>query len=86
MHDMVVMAIVDARQNLLHEQRSILFCELASSNDLVEELSTLADVCDDVVSLFVFKELVHLEDIGVIKVLQVVDLVEEHLLLIFVHV
>lgn len=39
----VLVAVVDARQNLLHEDCSVLLCELASSDDLVEEFSTLAD-------------------------------------------
>ena len=36
-------AIVDTLENLLHEHGGVLLGELASSDDLVEELSTLAD-------------------------------------------
>jgi len=65
---------------LVHQKGGILLGELASGNDLIEELTTLADVCDDVVSLLILEELVHLEDIWMIQILQVVDLIEEHLL------
>lgn len=43
MDNVVLVAIVDARQNLLHENSSILLRELSSCDDLVEKLSALAD-------------------------------------------
>jgi hypothetical protein len=36
-------AVVDTLENLLHEHGGVLLGELASGDDLVEELSTLAD-------------------------------------------
>jgi hypothetical protein len=43
MYNMVLVAIVDTSKNLLHENGSILLSELSSSNDLIEEFSSLAD-------------------------------------------
>ena len=63
------MAVVDASEHLLHEHGSIHLSELASGDNLIEELTTLADVCDNVVSLFILEELVHLQNIWVIEVL-----------------
>jgi len=66
MNDVIIMAIVNARQNLLHEYRRILLRKLASGHDLIEELSTFTDVSDDVVSLFILEEFVHLENVWVV--------------------
>jgi hypothetical protein len=43
MDDVVRVAIVDARENLFHEDSCVLFGEFPSGNDLIEEFSTLAD-------------------------------------------
>jgi hypothetical protein len=42
MYDVVRVAIVDALEDLLHENRGIFLGEFASCDDLVKELSTLA--------------------------------------------
>jgi len=65
-HNMVQMTIVDARKNLLHEQGGIALGKLSSGDDLVEQLSALADIGDNVVSLLILEELVHLQDVWVI--------------------
>jgi hypothetical protein len=41
--DVVLVAVVNARENLFHEDSSVLFGEFSSGDDLVEELSTFAD-------------------------------------------
>ena len=43
MDDVVLMAVVDALKNLLHEHGSVTLRELTSLQDLIEELSSLAD-------------------------------------------
>jgi hypothetical protein len=86
MDDVVLMAVVDAGQNLLDQKGGIAFSELTAGDNLVEEFSTFADFLNQVVTFIVLKELVHLDDVGVIKLLKNVDLVEEHALLVFVHV
>lgn len=43
MNDVVGVAVVHALQHLLHEDRGVLLGELSSGDDLVEELSTLAN-------------------------------------------
>ena len=60
------MAIVDAGEDLLHEDSAVSLAELATLEDLVEELTALADLGDQVVTLLIFKELVHFDDVGVI--------------------
>jgi hypothetical protein len=42
-HDIVLVAVVDAGQDLFDQDGAIFFGELASGDDLVEELSSFAD-------------------------------------------
>jgi len=42
-HDVVEMAVVDASEDLLGEHGGVTLGELATLQDLIEELSTLAD-------------------------------------------
>jgi hypothetical protein len=65
-NDVVLMAVVDAGKDLLHQDRTVSLGKLAALQDLVEELSSLADISDEVVALLVLKELVHLDDVWVI--------------------
>ena len=68
-------AVVDAREHLLHQDSCVSFCELASGYDLVEKLSSFANpilgkqlglLCHNVVTLFIFKELIHLHNVRVV--------------------
>lgn len=43
MDDVVGVTVVDTLENLLHEDGGVLLRELASLDDLIEELSSLAD-------------------------------------------
>jgi hypothetical protein len=43
MDNVHLMAVVDTRENLLHKDGSITFCEFTSSNDFIEELSAFTD-------------------------------------------
>jgi len=42
-NDVVLMAVVDALEDLLHEDSSIALREFSSLKDLIEQLSSLAD-------------------------------------------
>jgi hypothetical protein len=42
-HDVLLVAIVDAGKNLFHENSGIAFGEFATLQDFVEQLTTLAD-------------------------------------------
>ena len=66
MHNVLLMAVVDAREDLLHEDGAVALVEFAALQDLVEELATLANLSDQVVALLVLEELVHLDDVGVV--------------------
>ena len=68
-NDVILVAVINARQNLFHENGRVLLRKLASRDDLIEELTTLADISDDVISLLVLEELVHLKNIRVVKIL-----------------
>ena len=46
MDDVVLMAVVDALENLLHEDGTVALRELASLKDLVEKLTSLANPID----------------------------------------
>jgi hypothetical protein len=43
MNDMVAVAVVHALKDLLHQNGSVLLCELPTGNDFVKQLSSLAD-------------------------------------------
>ena len=43
MDDVGLMTVVDARENLLHENGTVAFCEFAALEDLIEELTALAN-------------------------------------------
>lgn len=86
MHDVVLMAIVDARENLLNKESSVSFGEFTASENLFEEFSSLADLLYDVVALVVFKEFEHLYNVRMIELFENVYLVEEHASFVLVHV
>jgi len=65
-HDMVRMAVVNTGEDLFHEHRGVLLCELASGHNLIEELTSFTDVCYDIISFLVLEEFVHLQDVGMI--------------------
>ena len=66
MHDVGLVAVVDAGEDLFHEDSSIAFAELTTLEDLIEELTTFADLSDQIIALFILEELVHLDDVRVI--------------------
>ena len=66
MHNVSLVAVVDAGEDLFHEDGAVTLAELAALEDLVEELATLADLSDEVVSLLVLEELVHFDNVRVI--------------------
>ena len=43
MDDVSLMAVVDARENLLHQNGCVALAELSTLKDLVEQFATLAD-------------------------------------------
>ena len=66
MHDISLVAVVDAGEDLLHEDSSIALAELTTLENLIEELTTLANLGDQVIALIVLEELVHLDDVRVV--------------------
>ena len=66
MHDVCLVAVVDAGEDLFHENSSIALAELTALENLIEELTTLADLSDQVIALLVLEELVHLDDVRVV--------------------
>ena len=43
MNDVVRVAVIDTLKNLFHENSGVFLGELSSSDDFIEELTTLAD-------------------------------------------
>ncbi len=77
--------IVDSHEQLLHEDSRLFLPELSSVYNIVIEFPTLADLCDNVHVLLVLKDLVHLHHVGVVQMLQYLDLVPLDLLLVLTH-
>ena len=66
MDDVCLMTVVDAGEDLFHKDGAVTFAEFAALEDLIEELTTLADFSDQIVALLVFEELVHFDDVRVV--------------------
>ncbi len=66
MYYVVFVAVVDTRKYLLKEHCSIPLTEFAALEHLVKQLATFTNLSYEVVTLFIFEELVHLHDVWVI--------------------
>ena len=66
MCDILRVQIVHCAQDLLHCLCSFVFSELFLANNLIEELTTLAEFCHDVQVTRILIEFVHLNDSWVI--------------------
>lgn len=66
----MAVAVVDALEDLLETVCGLGLGEELLLDDLVEQLSALAQLSDEVKVLVVFKVLVELEDVGVVKLLE----------------
>jgi hypothetical protein len=73
--DVLFVAVVDTREDLLHEDGSIFLSELASCDDFIEEFSSFADPREsigkcllghNVVTLLILEEFVHFHDVRVV--------------------
>jgi calcium-dependent protein kinase len=53
------MAIIDARKNLLHKDSTVSFGEFAALQNFIEELTSLADLGNKVITLLILKEIDH---------------------------
>jgi butyrate kinase len=65
-NDVVLMAVVDAGEDLLEKNSSVSFTELASFADFIEQFAAFADFSHEVIASLVFEKLVHLHDVGVV--------------------
>jgi hypothetical protein len=84
-HNVFLVAVVHARHYLFHEDASIGLVETSLFTNDVEEFAALANLGYDVKPLFIGKELVHLNDVGVINLFQNSDLVFHLVNLVFLH-
>ena len=78
MDNVVAVAVIDTLENLLHQDCSVFLSELSSRDNLIKELSTFTDpinslvimighlLCNNVVSLFVLEELIHLDNVWMV--------------------
>ena len=65
-HNVPLMAVVDAGEDLFHEDGTVTLAEFTALEDLIEELATLADLGHEVVPLLIFEELIHFNDVRVV--------------------
>jgi len=84
--NVILVTIVNTLKNLLHQDSSVTLTELSPLKNLVKQFSSLADFCNKIVSFLVLKEFVHFDDVWMVNFLEDVDLVEEHALLVFIHI
>ena len=65
-HNVPLVAVVDAGEDLFHEDGTVTLAKFAALEDLIEELATLADLGNEVVAFLILKELKHFDDVWVI--------------------
>ena len=80
------MAVIDTLEDRLHEHSAIALTKLSTIEDFVKELPAFAYFCDEIVPFFIFKKLVHCDYVWVVDILENIDFVEKHALLVVVHV
>jgi hypothetical protein len=85
MDDIVLMAIVDGRQNMLHYLCSILLWQPSLLQNLVKQLASRADFCNDEEALLILKVLIDLDNIWMIEILENIDFVIKRLLFMLAH-
>lgn len=85
MHNVVEVAIVDARKDLFHQLCCVFLGEVTFIDYEIEELASFADFCYDIVPFLIFKEFIYFDNVGVIEVFQIIDLVEEHQTFFLLH-
>ena len=66
MYYVVLVTVVDTRKYLLKKHCSVPLTEFSALEHLVEQLATFTDLSYQVVTLFIFEELVHLHNVWVI--------------------
>ena len=84
MHVSLAVDIASDEQDLAHVITRLVFLERAALN-VFEQFATGANLHDDVLTVLVTEVLVHLNDVGVVKVLVDGDLVLENVLLVRVE-
>jgi hypothetical protein len=77
MHNAVLMAVIDAGQQLFHNLSGIRLAQIASPDYFIKQLPTLNDVSDDVKPQGVLKVFIDLDNVRVVKMLQDRHLVKE---------
>lgn len=65
-HDVPLVAVVDAGEDLFHENGTVTLAKFAALEDLIEELAALADLGNEVVAFLILEELEHFDDVWVI--------------------
>ena len=83
--DAVDVHIVDSHEQLLHKDGSLFLLEFAPVDDVVIELAALANLCNNVHVLLILEDLVHLDHVGVVQMLQYLNLVLLDLLFVIAH-
>ena len=77
MHNISLMAVHNRRQYLLKVLSSHSLREKPSLLDPIKQLPTATVLRDNVIVLLVLKQLIDIDDIGMVQVLQDTDLCEE---------
>ena len=65
-HYLVLVAVIDAGQNMFHDPACFWLWKSAFFNQLIEQLAPCANFGDNVESLVIFEVLVDFDDVGVI--------------------
>lgn len=66
MANTIRVAVKHTRKNLLYNDGCVLLSETTSLLHLVKEVTTLTKLIDHIIALFIFKELVHAYNVGMV--------------------
>jgi hypothetical protein len=80
--DVVFVQIGNSRENLSHDHGCVCLAQKLLLDNLIEQLSALADFSDQIDGLFCFVDLVESDDVGVVELLEDLDLSGEHFLVL----
>jgi hypothetical protein len=84
-HDAKVVAVSDCLKNLLNDGGRLLFRKLNFCDNLIKQLSTFAQLSNEIISFLIFKNLIQFENIRMVQFFEDGNLMLETLLLLTAH-
>lgn len=85
MNDALLVAVANARQQLVHDHGRLFLSDALSPEKFVEKFATPAHVHDDVEALGVFEEVINMDYVGMVKLFHISDFDQKTFQFVFSH-